>query len=230
MLKLDWKQTRKRVRETVPTHSLASLLSSLYIAEQAALDQQTLETFPEDSSNTYCGEEGIAKYRTLLTRVINHWTTLPVPTDLEWKEATLTDPDTNKVLKAIENGAPLNHGLLSHKGYYTEWAQGKIEAAEGILYQWEEPKLTKIRQLKRRIVPIALQPHICAAYHSTPLAGHVGLYKTYWRIATRYWWPGMYTYVRQAVLRCGHCIVGNNISHSAQQILYRQSQQTNPLT
>jgi hypothetical protein len=30
----------------------------------------------------------------------------------------------------------------------------------------------------------------------------------------------MYTYyVRQSVLRCGHCIVGNNTCHSAQQIL-----------
>jgi Integrase zinc binding domain len=47
----------------------------------------------------------------------------------------------------------------------------------------------------------------------------VGFYKTYWRIAARYYWPSMYSDVRKAVLECGHCILGNNTSHQAQQIL-----------
>ena len=55
------------------------------------------------------------------------------------------------------------------------------------------------------------------------MAGHVGFYKTYWRIAARYLWPGMYTDVRKAVTECGHCILGNNVSHKAQQELDRLS-------
>ena len=51
------------------------------------------------------------------------------------------------------------------------------------------------------------------------MAGHVGFYKTYWRIAARYYWPSMYEDVRRAVVECGHCILGNNVSHQAQQIL-----------
>ena len=51
------------------------------------------------------------------------------------------------------------------------------------------------------------------------MAGHVGFYKTYWRIAARYYWPTMYADVKAAVTGCGHCVVANNVSHQAQHIL-----------
>jgi Integrase zinc binding domain len=67
--------------------------------------------------------------------------------------------------------------------------------------------------------PIGLRQAIYTAYHATPLAGHIGVYKTYWRIAARYYWPTMYSDMRKAVTECGHYILGNNTSHQAQQIL-----------
>jgi hypothetical protein len=66
---------------------------------------------------------------------------------------------------------------------------------------------------------INLHQLIYMAYHATPLAGHVGVYKTYWRIAARYYWPGMYNDIRKAAVECGHCILGNNVSHQNQPIL-----------
>jgi Integrase zinc binding domain len=108
--------------------------------------------------------------------------------------------------------------LLS-KEYYQVWAKNQLEVEDGILYQWEYLKMAWLRQLRWRVVPIGLRQAIYTAYHDTPLAGHVGFYKTYWRIAACYYWPSMYSDVRKAVLECGHCILGNNTSHQAQQIL-----------
>jgi hypothetical protein len=90
---------------------------------------------------------------------------------------------------------------------------------EGILYQLEQPKATRIRQLQRKVVPLTLRPTILAAYHVTPLAGHTGVYKMYWRIAARFWWPEMSRDIRQAVLNCAHCRVANMASHEAQQVI-----------
>jgi hypothetical protein len=68
-----------------------------------------------------------------------------------------------------------------------------------------------------------LRQTIFVAFHATPMAGHVGLYKTYWRIVARFWWPGLYTYVRRMMTPCGHCIVANTTNHRAQQILHALS-------
>ena len=90
---------------------------------------------------------------------------------------------------------------------------------DGLLLQLEHPKGVRIRQLKRRVVPKGMRQLIYTAYHASPMAGHVGFFKTYWRIAAQHYWPTMYDDIRRAVLECGHCILGNNVSHKAQQIL-----------
>jgi hypothetical protein len=94
-----------------------------------------------------------------------------------------------------------------------------LELTEGIIYQYEEPKATKIQQLRRRVVPQRLRQLIITAYHATALAGHTGYYKTYWRIAARFYWPGMSKDVRSAVTECGHCQVTNVTEHENQRIL-----------
>ncbi|CAJ1965982.1 unnamed protein product [Cylindrotheca closterium] len=53
------------------------------------------------------------------------------------------------------------------------------------------------------------------------MAGHVGFHKTYYRIAARFWWPGMAKDIREAVLGCGHCNAANASSHKNQKILQR---------
>ena len=105
------------------------------------------------------------------------------------------------------------------KKYHTELSNQRIILENGILYQLEQPKATRIRRLQRKIVPLSLRATILAAYHATPLAGHTGIYKMYWRIAARFWWPEMSTDVRKAVIECAHCRVANAASHQAQQIL-----------
>jgi hypothetical protein len=61
------------------------------------------------------------------------------------------------------------------------------------------------------------------AYHAKPLAaGHTGYYKTFCRIAARFFWLGMSKDIRAAVLECGHCQAANVTGHENQQILAGQ--------
>ncbi|CAJ1958031.1 unnamed protein product [Cylindrotheca closterium] len=83
----------------------------------------------------------------------------------------------------------------------------------------KEPKSAPMRQLQRAVVPPRLRATIIAAYHASPMAGHVGFHKTYYRIAARFWWPGMAKDIREAVLGCGHCNAANASSHKNQKIL-----------
>jgi hypothetical protein len=220
-----------RLAHTAPRQTFEPLLTALFTAETTAAEIKTEQAWSHDipeqvARGIYGGTitDGIKSSnpesaKCLLTRVINRWTTLPVPTTETWQAATTQDKDLNLIRTHMENGTPLTKGPLENTRYHKEWLEGRLETENGILYQLEVPKATRIRQLRRKIVPITLRPTILAAYHATPLAGHTGFYKTYWRIAARYWWPGMSSDIKEAVLTCGHCRVANSTSHRAQQII-----------
>jgi hypothetical protein len=164
-----------------------------------------------------CGSN--ARVFHLSEKVINRWTTLPLPTTETWINATDQDPDLKLLKSALENDRTAKRSQFTAKKYHTQLTHERLIVKDGILYQLEQPKATRIRQLQRKVAPLSLRATILAAYHATPLAGHAGIYKTYWRIAARFWWPELSKDVRKAVLECAHCRVASAASHHAQQIL-----------
>ena len=150
---------------------------------------------------------------------INRWTTIPLPTHKQWADATSEDPDLSQICDALKNDTPLQRHQFVKKAYFEAWDKGQLTFDEGILFFTEEPKSIDVRQLLRRVVPRTLRHVVITAFHATPLAGHAGIHKTYWRIAVRYWWPGMYSLIRDTISSCAHCKLTNATSHQAQQIL-----------
>ena len=159
------------------------------------------------------------KHTSVLQTMIDRWTTIPLPTQRKWAEATNEDRDLHTVWEALTNGTILERHKLICKVYYDAWDKGKLEEEEGIIYHMGEPRLTQIRQLRRRVVPKKLRQIVITAYHATPLAGHSGFFRTYWRIAARYWWPRMFVEIKEAVVSCAHCKLANATGHESQQVL-----------
>ena len=149
---------------------------------------------------------------------INQATTIPEPSLQTWKNATNSDHDLALIKTALEYNTVLAKEMLNDKRYHKEWMEGRLEHEDGLIFQFEEPKLRRIRQLRRQVVPRSFRHIIIAAYHSTPIAGHVSMYKTYLRIATRFYWPGMSTEIRKAVRECAYCQLANATSHKDQHI------------
>jgi hypothetical protein len=150
---------------------------------------------------------------------LDRWTVIPLPTHKKWAEAVEHDKDLAKVLDALRDDKHLERHKLSNKRYHDAWEKGQLEQEDGIIYHTGEPKWTQIRQLRRRVVPKSLRQLVITAYHATPLAGHSGIYRTYWRVAARYWWPRMYLDVKEAVGACAHCKLANAVSQDSKSIL-----------
>jgi hypothetical protein len=197
--------------ETAPVHTWEPILAAWYTAEIEKATDDTTRNYTNrqehhftDSKVLYAHAEteellaaktdqygNDARVFNLTQRVINRWTTLPLPTTETWIRVTGQDPDLRIITRAMKEKTTPLKAVFSCKKYHDEPIGQRIILEEGILYQLEQPKATRIRQLQRKIVPLSLRATILAAYHATPLAGHTGVYKTYWRIAARFWWPEM---------------------------------------
>ena len=57
----------------------------------------------------------------------------------------------------------------------------------------------------RLVVPEGVRRQLLFEHHNSPTGGHLGRGKTYERMLTRYWWPGMYTDTCDWISMCSFC-------------------------
>ena len=57
----------------------------------------------------------------------------------------------------------------------------------------------------RWVVSSILRPMLLKYLHDSALAGHLGAFKTYRKIANNFWWPKMRTEIFQYVRKCHLC-------------------------
>ncbi|KAI5637052.1 retrotransposon gag protein domain-containing protein [Phthorimaea operculella] len=58
----------------------------------------------------------------------------------------------------------------------------------------------------KEVVPCELREQVINENHAEPTAGHLGIFKTYNRLALRYFWPGMHKDVVKFVSTCSKCL------------------------
>lgn len=65
----------------------------------------------------------------------------------------------------------------------------------------------------KEVVPNEHRETIIIENHSEPTAGHMGIFKTYRRLALRYYWPGMYQDVVKFISSCEKCLAYKSQNH-----------------
>ncbi len=205
-----------------PLHTLQEIFARAILAEtnaQSTAISPDLKAYMSEALADFTDVTRVTNSTPVFSTVIDRWTTLPLPTHKQWAEAIQSDRDLKLILLTLEEERHLERHRLSNKKYHEAWEKGQLEHEDGLLFHSGEPRLTQIRQLRRRVVPNSLRHLIITAYHATPLAGHSGIYRTYWRIAARYWWPRMYLDIKEAVSACAHCRLANAVGHESKSIL-----------
>ena len=72
-----------------------------------------------------------------------------------------------------------------------------------------KPVNMKSKYITLLIVPDTLRRILFSHYHAGPTGGHMGEYKTLFRLRTRFFWPNMRSDIKLWVQRCAHCISYN---------------------
>ena len=78
----------------------------------------------------------------------------------------------------------------------------------GVLHDklvYYKPIFRDSRHIALIIVPTLLRRKIFNHYHAGPSGGHMGEYKTLYRIRMRFYWPSMRGDIKDWVKFCAHC-------------------------
>ena len=167
----------QRLRHIPGPHGLAALFHTIKFAEDAVWS---------DKSTLITGESvDVADWQQVPVFNFNldPTMTFPLPSTQAWLDATDNDQDLVQIRLSLQSGEQLTPARLTEKCYFRLWQNNQLETEGGLLYYYERSKTARFRQLRLKIVPVALRATIIAACHSSPFGGHSGIKRTYYRVA-----------------------------------------------
>lgn len=80
----------------------------------------------------------------------------------------------------------------------------------------------------KEVVPDELREKVLLENHAEPTAGHLGIFKTYRRLALNYFWPGMYQDVVKLISTCDKCLAYKSQNHQTLGEMGRPKQCSRP--
>jgi hypothetical protein len=85
---------------------------------------------------------------------------------------------------------------------------------------YREPICSSTWYTRLQIVPKALFDIVFVAFHSNPLGGYLNAYCTLHHICLRYFWPKMYSYIRNMFNACPGCALSNLRHGKSSELVY----------
>lgn len=208
----------EQIRVTPPHQLCQAIITGMIDAERRTIAPSQQTTYGDETEHEASPEMWNTLHSMLATE-LNQTTKIPLPSTASWQDSTQRDPDTARIITAITTKEIPAKQLFQEPGYHSELVNNRLELDDGILYRHETNPRQAIRHLRTRVVPRDLRQAVFSALHTAPMAGHTGYHKTFWKIAARYYWPGMSKDIREMTLSCAHCKAANMASHEAQQKL-----------
>jgi hypothetical protein len=142
-----------------------------------------------------------------------------MPSIDKWTAAYQADADC----KAIIAKFPETWNTKEVKGvnacYRQPLLQGAIEWVNGrLLISHLVDRHSRILLLIS--VPAALRRTMCVAYHAAPTCGHMGHYKTFFRLRQRFFWPSMRKQAEKMAAACPHGVLANSRKQVKSELMF----------
>ena len=136
------------------------------------------------------------------------FTLRPLPTSKSWTEAYQSDPDTSKIITLLNNKTIMSQTTIKdiNSSYHEHLLANRIQLQNKRLTLTKHIPTTS-KSIQLIIVPLSLRRLIFDHYHGGPTGGHMGEYKTLYRLRMRFFWPKMRSDVKNWVTACAECIV-----------------------
>ena len=120
-----------------------------------------------------------------------------MPSKDDWAREYETDKETAHLFHLVRHPADITQQELSlvNHNYRSPLRQSQIIIEDGLLILKDHIHGHN-SYVKLIIVSKGLRNIIFIAFHSNPIGGHVNVSCTFHRIKLQYYWPGMYSYIK----------------------------------
>ncbi len=115
------------------------------------------------------------------------------------------------------NTATLNTVSFNFRAFL---CQLLIFIENGLLF-YKEPIRGGSSHTCLQLVPQEFNNILFIAFHSNPIGGHMNAYHTLHCLCLWYYWPGLYSYIKQMCNACPGCALSNPMKSKSSQLVYR---------
>ena len=129
-----------------------------------------------------------------------------LPSRDRWITAYSNDNEMSTIRDLIVNPSKINNTTLNtvNHNYRAALRQSQVVIEDDMLIFWE-PVRGGSSYTRLQLVPAEFYNIIFVAFHSNAIGGHLNAYRTLHRIRLRYYWPGMYSYIKRMCNACPGC-------------------------
>jgi hypothetical protein len=98
--------------------------------------------------------------------------------------------------------------------------QSQISIKDSMLIL-QEPICGSTSYTHLQLVPHKLHNILLIAFHTNAIGGHLNSYRTLHRLCLRFYWPGMWGYIRRMCLACPGCTLFNPNRGKSSELVYK---------
>ncbi len=148
--------------------------------------------------------------------------TTQLPTRAHWLQAYENDSELSRIQAIVLNPLTLSNTSLRNINYnyhLTLW--NSLITFEDNMMIYREPISGSAGSYTHlQLVPKEFYNILFVAFHLNPLGGHLNAYRTLHRLRLQFYWPGMYSYIKQMCQACLGCALANPTKSKSWELVY----------
>jgi len=144
-----------------------------------------------------------------------------LPSKERWVQTYTTDTELCAVRDPALNPSKITNKSLANVNYnYRGQLCQSLIILENDMLFLREPIIGTSLYMRLQLVPSELKNIIFIAFHTNPIGGHLNAYRTFHRLRLRFYWPGMYSYVKRMCQACPGCTLANPTRGKSSELVY----------
>jgi hypothetical protein len=144
-----------------------------------------------------------------------------LPSREQWISAYNNNAEMCVIRELAQNPSQITNKCLSkvNHNYRGPLRQSQILIEDGMLIL-HEPICGSTSYTRLQLVPQELHNILFIAFHTNAIGGNLNGYRTLHRLRLRFYWPGMYGYIKRMCLACLGCALSNPNHGKSSELVY----------